>query len=193
MNLAFRIESYTIGGQIYISESTLAAAGPTMVEITGQQVVHPKGVQHPVTLYEVGGIGGPYNLHLDSTEELFLPLPIPIPLTYTVLSGKQVQDQQWWGQLVQLSAHGAVIQAQDSESTAILTSLSNLKLTLIPYEDSPNPDSTPISPDLYAKVMKTGPEPHRFCIYFTAKPPEVEIQLQTLYQLLRASASPPLV
>ena len=60
VNLAYRIESYTSGGQILISETTLKDTS-SPVKINRQMQVEPKGFADPVTIYEVGGIGGQRN------------------------------------------------------------------------------------------------------------------------------------
>ncbi len=53
VNLAARIESYTSGGQILISESTLSEAGEGL-RVVDELEVTPKGLRAPMTLYEVG-------------------------------------------------------------------------------------------------------------------------------------------
>jgi class 3 adenylate cyclase len=63
VNLAARIESYTGGGQTLISTSTKDACGD-LLDLGGHMEVHPKGVAEPITIYEVRGIGGSYNVHL---------------------------------------------------------------------------------------------------------------------------------
>ncbi|MGH2415137.1 MAG: adenylate/guanylate cyclase domain-containing protein, partial [Microcystaceae cyanobacterium] len=79
VNLTYRIESYTTGGQVLISESTLKEAG-SIVKIDGQKEVQPKGVKQLITIYEIGGIGGGYNLFLSKEDEIFLPLAEAIPI-----------------------------------------------------------------------------------------------------------------
>lgn len=71
VNLAYRIESYTSGGQILISAATLQDAAPA-VKVNRRMEVDPKGFTEPITIYEVGGIGGEYNLYTlrRSGEEL---------------------------------------------------------------------------------------------------------------------------
>jgi adenylate cyclase len=55
VNLTARIESYTNGGEILISESTLNAVGPRVH--TGRQLTaQPKGMADAVTVYAVTGI-----------------------------------------------------------------------------------------------------------------------------------------
>lgn len=55
VNLTYRIESYTTGGQILISEMTLNQAGRNLIKIENQKLVQPKGVKKSITIYEVGG------------------------------------------------------------------------------------------------------------------------------------------
>ncbi|HAG80572.1 MAG TPA: adenylate/guanylate cyclase domain-containing protein, partial [Cyanobacteria bacterium UBA12227] len=80
MNLTFRIETYTTGSQLLTSGATLEAADPSILRIIAAKQVKPKGVKGQITIYEVGGIGGKYNLFLPKEEEIFLPLSAEIPL-----------------------------------------------------------------------------------------------------------------
>src|SRR5206468_5648937 len=73
VNLTSRIQSYTIGGQILISEATRQELGP-LVRLSKQMEVEAKGIAEPITLYEFWGIGGAYNLFLSEREESLLPL-----------------------------------------------------------------------------------------------------------------------
>jgi adenylate cyclase len=51
VNLTYRIESYTTGGQILISENTLQEAEETVI-INGTKIVQPKGIQEFITIYD---------------------------------------------------------------------------------------------------------------------------------------------
>ena len=64
--LTQRIESFTVGGQIMISETTYRE-NAALIQVNRQMEVEPKGVKKPITIYEVGGIGGKYNHFLHST------------------------------------------------------------------------------------------------------------------------------
>ena len=57
VNLASRIESYTDGGQILISEATRKACGGD-IEIIQELRVRPKGFDHEITLYQVKPLQG---------------------------------------------------------------------------------------------------------------------------------------
>ena len=64
VNYTARVESYTSGGQILISERTYDACHG-LVQARDQMSVRPKGFDEDVKLYDVAGIGGPYNLKLE--------------------------------------------------------------------------------------------------------------------------------
>ncbi|MBD2066491.1 adenylate/guanylate cyclase domain-containing protein [Leptolyngbya sp. FACHB-671] len=175
VNLTYRIESYTRGGQILISEQTFKEAGPN-VRISGQQQVQPKGVKQPITIYEVYGISGFHNLYLPKEEEVFLPLPKPVPLQFSLLEGKEVSKTHLQGNLVQLSATGAQIRVTTPNSISSINEFANLKLTLLASNPAQNLN------DIYAKVAKTQASQDAFSIYFTSMPPHVQTWLTNLYQ-----------
>ena len=179
VNLTYRIESYTTGGQIIISEQTLQDAG-SIVKIQGQRQVKPKGVQQPITIYEVYGIAGFYNLYLPREEELFLPLDEEIPIQYALLDGKNISDTLFKGSLVELSDKGAKVRSENLGEDNLPSALTNLKLNLltsnIPAE---------VSEDMYAKVLQKWAERGSFYIRFTANPPAVQMRLDELYNRFR--------
>jgi adenylate cyclase len=111
VNLASRIESYTIGGQILAAESTIIDAGDG-VQILGHMQVQPKGVAAPMTIYDVGGIGAPYHRHLaGDDDEPLVALPAPIAVRVLVLEGKSVRGDGLSGELVSLSSRIGRIRA----------------------------------------------------------------------------------
>jgi adenylate cyclase len=182
VNLAFRIESYTVGGQIFISESTLNEVEP-IIQIDGYKEVQPKGVKHPIIIYNVKGIAGDYNLFLCNEEEIFFPIPEEICLQfhYTLLDGKHVSDSLFTGSLVKLSAKGAEVRSDCIGGHAVPEPLSNIKLNLL----TPN-NAAETSEDIYAKVLEKQAGNGSFYIHFTAKPPDVDAKLNALYERARA-------
>jgi adenylate cyclase len=175
VNLTYRIESYTQGGQILISEETLREAGEN-VKITGKRQVKPKGVKEPITIYEVYGVRGFYNIYLPKEEDLFFPIPNAIPLQYTCLDGKHIGDTALRGYLVKLSAKGAEIRPESPINGNLPPELTNLKLNLL--ESSQFVEA---SEDIYAKVVKHQAN-QGICVHFTSLPPKVQTQLGRLYK-----------
>jgi adenylate cyclase len=170
VNLTYRIESYTKGGQILISEETLREAG-TSVKLSKRKQIHPKGVKQPISVYEVYGVGGFYNLYLPKEEEVFLPVPKAIALHYVILEEKQVNTTRFQGSLVKLSPEGAEIRVEPSTGS-IPPELTNLKLNLFVAD----------SEDIYAKVSERRGGQESFYIHFTSVPPVVQAKLTALYQ-----------
>lgn len=178
VNLTYRIESYTTGGQILISEQTLKDAGSS-IEISGRRQVQPKGVKQPITIYEVSGIGGFYNLYLPKEDEVFFSLAEEIAIQYALLDGKNISDNLFKGSLVKLSAKGAKVRTDNVRGDELPSGLTNLKLNLF-TSNAP----AEASEDIYAKVLEKMAEPGCFYIRFTANPPAIQMRLDAIYQAI---------
>ncbi|MCP4698754.1 MAG: response regulator [Gammaproteobacteria bacterium] len=163
VNMTSRIESYTVGGQIFISESTLAACG-SILRIEDQMEIMPKGIAKPITISELTGINGEFNIRLPQKNELELQtLPQMLPVKFNLLEGKHTGPELHEGQIVKLSMRVAEIQG-----SVELTKLDNLKIVL--FDNAGND----ITDELYGKVTETSPEsPTLFRVTFTSIPPQV--------------------
>jgi adenylate cyclase len=145
VNLTARIESYTVGGQILISEATYKEI-EDIAKINGSMEVEPKGVSHPISIYDICGLGGIYNLELPSLSDSLQLLPTPIPITYRILEEKHLGTEMFEGELQQLSPYGAEI-----FSDRDVPELTNLKLHLQIYDQD---QQLEIEGEIYAKVLK---------------------------------------
>jgi adenylate cyclase len=169
VNLTARIESYTVGGQILISEATRQAVASD-ITVAAQIAVEAKGIEQPITLYDVRGIGGEYNLFLPEREAMFLPLHAEIPLWYTVLEGKHVGGTVCTGAFVQLSVKGGEVRSEHPVSP-----LSDIKIRII------GTTGEEIAGDLYGKIVGTPTDRRAsFAVRFTSIPPEVATFLHAL-------------
>jgi class 3 adenylate cyclase len=167
VNMTSRIESYTVGGQILISESVHQEAGEVL-RIDTERKVHPKGSENPFKIYEVGGIAGDYNLALDERETSLVSLTRQIPIGYTVLEGKDVGKKGLKGSLLRLSKNSAEITLG-----APFDMMTNLKMNL---EDV---DEKLSSRDFYGKVIERSVEKEQVhMVRFTSVPPEVDAYFQ---------------
>ena len=178
VNLTYRVESYTLGGQILISESTLKEVGE-MVIIESEKQVKPKGVKEPISIYEVAGIKGKHNLFLEKNEEIFIPLPQPLSLEYSVLDGKNIADTKYNGKLVALSENGGMMSYDHEDAQGFISGMTNIKCNLLNTDNSQE-----ISDDIYAEVLEKFNTKGGVYLRFTAKPPEIAKQLEELYQSL---------
>jgi adenylate cyclase len=175
VNFTSRIESYTVGGQILISETTLQEAGPT-VRVNAQTQVEAKGIEKPLTLYEVHGISGAYNLFLPEREDVLVRLHQEIPLRYTVLEGKHLGGTIFKGSFVKLSGKAGEVRSEHPVSP-----WSDIKMRAM------GTDGAEIPGDLYGKVVgKPTDARASFSVRFTSISPEVAT---FLHGLLLSSAS----
>ena len=107
INAAYRIESFTIGGQILISPTTYDLV-QSRISIRGTKEVKFKGLDQPVTLYDVGGIGEPYQVFLPEKKTArLIRLNPPLPIECFLLEGKSVSDNAIIGHITCLGENAA--------------------------------------------------------------------------------------
>ncbi|MEE9612738.1 MAG: adenylate/guanylate cyclase domain-containing protein [Desulfatiglandales bacterium] len=168
VNMTSRIESYTVGGQILISESVRQEAGE-ILRIDAQRDVLPKGSETPLRIYEVGGIAGQYNLALEGKAPVMVTLARQIPLRYMVLEGKNIGKKGFEGSVVRLSEKNAVIALDEP-----LEPLTNLKMNLADV------DVKLSARDFYGKVIeRAGENRQSHVVRFTSVPPEIDAYFQS--------------
>lgn len=182
VNLAARIESYTVGGQILVSKNTCKDANIDL-QIAGQLQIEPKGMKHPVTICEIRGISSKYNLFLPEDDEEIIILNQEVPVEYAILQGKYVVGTVFHGALISLSEKGAQLRSPHS-----LELLSNLKLKLLIEAELATEEE-----HIYAKVIQQSHvDEHLFLLRFTAVPPKAMSDDKPLgiYAILNALRQP---
>src|SRR6266478_3940982 len=163
VNLAGRIESFTIGGQLLVSEDTRAQVKAAL-RIDRQFRVEPKGASRSLLLYEIGGIGRPFDLTLPSRSKPLRSLAPPLPVRFTVLEEKFVGRTEHEGRLTAVTELEASIQ-----SALGLAVLSNLRVTVAATSHG-NPTG-----EIYGKVVESVAEaPGDIRIRFTSITPELK-------------------
>ena len=149
VNLAGRIESLTIGGQIFISEDTKALVGDDL-HILAQNSIMFKGASEPLTVYDVSGIGKVelQNISVQSVQWKYLRSEQE--LTYFLLDGKHVVDMPHLGTITAVSGdqHFALLRTQ-----TVLENNENIMLRA--------------NIDMYAKVI--GKEENMYVVSFTMR------------------------
>ncbi len=107
INMTYRIESYTTGGQILISRDTYEKV-QSLVKVRGDMEVQFKGINQPVTLYDVSGMDGetPIFLNRDKAESL-TPLNTPLQIKCFLVKGKTVSKKAIQGDVIHLGISSA--------------------------------------------------------------------------------------
>ena len=165
VNLASRIESYTLGGQVFISEMTREICADSL-RIKSEMEVMPKGITTMLKIYDVIGIGGAFNVFLsDQPVSEWLTLPQPLVIDFCILEGKHSSEQHYEAKIIKLSSQKAELLA-----SRLCRELTDLRLTVY----AKNGDV--ISNSIYAKVIEICSEnPPLFHVHFTALPLEAEL------------------
>ena len=162
VNLAGRMEGFTVGGQVLVSASTLDKAGAAL-EVGQKVTFQAKGFKEPVDVYDLVGVAGSWNVRLPARDDKLQPLQPPVPVTVAVLEGKQMSDITFEGTLESGSVSAATLR-----SDRALRAFTNLRLRLKGADGEPRPG------DLYAKVASGEKEADGgVLVRFTSADPEV--------------------
>ncbi len=178
VNLTSRIESYTVGGQILVSGSVREAAGDVL-RVDGQLDILPKGSESPLRIYEIGGIGGRFNLALEGAAPVFARLARPVPIRCAQLEGKTGGRAGEEGYVRSLARHCLEL-AVDRP----LEPMVNLRLNLDGVGEAL------AGRDFYGKVVVGGDGVGAPAVVrLTSVPPEVDAFLEALRRY--AATQPP--
>jgi adenylate cyclase len=162
VNHAGRIESFTVGGQVLISDATLREVGEGL-RVGSRLAIDAKGTRERIVVYDLRGFGEARVP--DATEEA-VALPEPLNVLCHVVVGKRVEAEAFGGRLVELAVHGGTLLTPRR-----LRPLSNLKLEMRPAGRAPV--------ELYAKVVHVTAE-SSVAVRFTSLPADVEAWLRGL-------------
>ena len=168
VNLTARIESYTVGGQILVSDRTRREGGADL-SVGTEVVVQMKGFEKPVSAWDVRGVAGDFNLFLPTREESLVALRGPLPVRFATISGQRVDGPESEGLLVRLSMKGAEIETRERPEA-----FRNLRLRFV------GRDGSTIAGEVYGKVSTPKLTTKGFGLRFTSLPPEIRSFLETV-------------
>ena len=148
VNLAGRVETFTTGGQIYISERTKAELHSELIT-SAEQSFMPKGAAIPMKIFAVDGIG---DIHIAHREYIMRDIAGSHEVTFLMITGsKSIDEERHTGQILKISSDEryAVI-----KSDTKVAAMQNIMLD--------------ICGSLYAKVIAVSGQEITIC--FTSKP-----------------------
>jgi len=141
INTAYRIESYTVGGQILVSPSIYEKA-ESILKTRGTVEARFKGIDQPVILHDVVAIEGDYQVFLpEKKPENLISLEPPMEVRCFPLEGKSVSDESIPGLMTRLGESAAELALPE-----LVEVRSNLKILVDTKEASP-------LPEIYAKII----------------------------------------
>lgn len=183
INTAYRIESHTIAGQILVSDDTWAQVSH-VARARGSVTAEFKGLEQPIRLWEVEGLGGDYQIFLKQPEEDSLhAIEPPLAVACYVIEGKTVSPDAINAQIVSLGERSAEILF-----SAPVPVLSNLKVVL------ESAGSFAEAPELYAKVVpeQNGTADGAARVAFTSVSQAAAAAFTTAKSRVRALAADPI-
>jgi adenylate cyclase len=157
VNLGARIESFTVGGQVLISDATYDEVKDHVVT-TGPFEVWGKGVGEAIRIWDVRGMKKESSIELPPTVPGLVRLPQPVTVTYRIIRGKQVSPEAYTAQLDRLAISGAEI-----ETDQALEMFFTVQIHLSgAHEEAVSMDG---------KVVGLGTKPNHFIVRFSGTGP----------------------
>ena len=169
INMAYRIESHTVSGQVLISPETHAKTAE-FVQVGETQDLRFKGLDEPVRVYEVRGMSGPYACEMpEAAPEEFVDLASPVEVRMFALEGKKVSDEAVGAEIKRASEN-----CMDVEAESPFERNANLMLRVVEEAD--------VS-DVYVKVVEADGD--RLMLRFTSLPDDAK----AYFERIRESAA----
>lgn len=109
VNIASRIESCTVGGQVLASAETLAHM-QAVPEWRKMLEVDVKGSAEPLKIYDLTAVGAPYDVSLPNAERILEPLPSPVALEVRLLQGERLSQSKAEGLLVAFNGRDLLVE-----------------------------------------------------------------------------------
>jgi adenylate cyclase len=174
VNLASRIEAFSLRGQVLISESTFDRCRG-FVQTDEPMDVYVKGKAHAVNLREVLAIP---SLGKEVPRQEIRKSPrveVKIPFAYHVVENKIVMPQAHQGVILDISYHGVLAEIDQNLAAHTDVKLA-LDLSLVGYKAA----------DVYAKILKTRPSVDRYvsALEFTSVSVQSTMNIKHFVQLL---------
>jgi adenylate cyclase len=166
VNITGRIESYTVGGQILVSQQTLDGAGD-QIALGDKLEIVAKGAKAPISVFPLLGLGTlEAGLFLPQRLEELVELNPPLRVRCWKLEGKHIGGDVVDAVFLRVSTSEAEMRTPES-----LEAMTNLKLRLL------EGDGRELDDDLYVKVTKVLGH-GAVLVRFTAVPPQIEARIK---------------
>ena len=174
VNLASRIESFSLRGQVLISESTWRRCNG-FVKTGDPMDAFVKGKSRLVVLREVLGIPSLGKIVPRHEQRRSARVQVKVPFSYRMVVNQVVIPESRDGLILDIGYHGILAQVPLAHST-FSELLIDFDLPLVGERMN----------DLYGKVVKVIPKDGKTClgIEFTAMRPEQKAAIQLFVQLL---------
>ena len=107
VNVAARIETNTIGGDVFIGESTYEQV-QDKIEAEKAHSVMMKGLKRPLVYYPVTAVGSPYNIKLQPYDDDEKGVPLTLPFNCWVIEEERVSNEGMPGKTLAINENEIV-------------------------------------------------------------------------------------
>ncbi len=108
VNLAARIETFTVGGQVLISEASRRLV-EDLILVSGPFEAYGKGVEGAMQIWEVRGLRHHPDLTLPPTVPGLASLSQAVPARFRLITGKQIAPELYQATMTKLSEAGVAL------------------------------------------------------------------------------------
>lgn len=151
VNLASRMESFALRGQVLISEASRAAASEH-IAVGPVNEVRFKGIPHPARLYELQSVLEPRRIAVPHVDDRRSPrVPVSLSATFRQIDDNRIRPRPIEGLIHDLGYYGL-----RADLPLGLPDASDVVINLAPQRGG-----RPIG-DVYARVLRTVPNAGRF-------------------------------
>ena len=163
VNECSRIESYSVGGQVLVSEEALAGI-EVPIEIHSKMQITAKGIHKPVSVCEVAAIGGEYGCEIENVKfDAVVPVKERMTLRLFRIEEKLVTAKAVLAVLEQFSLKRAVVSLEENGGGDMeknrLEIYSDVEIAAI------REDGETIFDGVYAKIVDV--QQNRLVLHFT--------------------------
>jgi len=164
VNFTGRAESFAVGGQVLVTKATYEELSD-ILRVRKVLKVEMKGMSGKVELYDITGIGEPYNVYLAENEETLVAVREMINVEVYRIDEKVVTESGTTARITHISSSSAIIVLHEK-----LSQWENVRLQLL------NNQLAPVSGKVYAKVVSVVrvDDNHEAEVHFTSVSPEAE-------------------
>ena len=161
VNECSRIESYSVGGQVLVSEEAIQQVS-VPVEIHNRTEITVKGIHKPVSVCEVTALGGEYGCAIENVKfDEVVPVKERMVVRLYRIEDKMVTGKAVFAVLEQFSLKRAVVSFEDpeQEDNRQLAIYSDVEMAAV------REDGHTIFDGVYAKVVDV--KQNRLVLHFT--------------------------
>jgi adenylate cyclase len=156
VNLASRIESFSLRGQVLLSESSCKAARH-LIETGNVNQVRVKGIEEPISLYELLSVNAPRRLVIPRVDTRKSPrISVSLEAIFRQVVEKEVYSEHFVGHVNDMGYYG-----MRADLPLVLPPYSEVAVNLRPELNTPEL-STKASGEVYARVLRAEPKGSSF-------------------------------